>query len=238
MSLVLGIIALLVSFFINPLIGIILAIIGIILGALGIKRKDKIAIAGVIVSIITIVITIILTISSVGMVTSTIDNSRKDLFGLIAQDYINSAKNSVLGDKIECSSTASEDVANQFAKPTNNGDYYLFVSSSENALTSNSTKFSSSLASKAADQTEELVFSGNKSPWANIDTYGYIHIKIEDNQPTYYIALADVDGHGIINEAKDKNIRRDSIEVKNAKVDIDKVLNSIGNSSNYYCHIK
>ncbi len=236
-SLIIGIIALVLTL-LFPIIGIIVSLIGIIVGIIGSIKKEKNSIIGLILSIVALLFGMFIMITSVKSTVSVIDNSRKDLFGDVAKSYINEVKNSLSTDEIICSPNASEDASNQFVKATSNGDYYIFISSSNDTITSKFSSFDSSISSKATEQTAKLLEFGGKSPWENKDVYGYVHFNIENNQKTYYIALADVDGHGIQNEVKYENIIRNNIEVKNVKVDVNKILNSISEDSKYYCHLK
>ena len=114
----------------------------------------------------------------------------------------------------------------------------MFISSNSDIITSKFSSFDSSIVSRIKEQSTYLLPNGNKSPWGDKDTYGYVHFNIENSQNTYYIAFADVDGHGFANELKDQNIKREDIEIKNVKVDMNKVLSSINSESKYYCHIK
>ena len=236
MALVLGIIALVLTF-IFPIAGIIVAIVGIIIGASALKSKDKNAIIGLVLSCIALVLSALFSFTAIKATTSTIDNSRKDTFATLTQNYINSVRNAYLADELECSTTASETGEFKVPDKTANGEYYMFFASSSNAITSNFSSFDSELASKAASNTSELMEFGANSPWGNKEVYGWVHWIKTNEGITYYAALTDVDGHGVSNETKDQNIRRANIEVKNAKADVTKALNSIQNGVNY-CHYK
>ena len=234
---ILGIVALVLAF-LFPILGIIVAVVDLIISIIGATKKDKNAIIGLVLSIIALVFGLFITLTAIKATSSTIDNSRKDSFASTAQNYINAVRNSTLAGEIVCSPNASEEASNQFAEAKNNGDYYFFISSGGNAITSQVSNFDSSIANKAEEQTSELLGYVNKSSWGNKDVYGYIHFNIENNVKTYYIALADVDGHGFATELQDQNVKRVNVETKNVKVDMNKALNSINNDATYYCHLQ
>lgn len=237
MALILGIIAFVLSF-IFPIIGIIVAIVGIIIGASGLKSKDKNVIIGFVLSCIALALSALLTYSTLKATTSTIDNSRKESFSIVAQNYINSVRNAYLSGEIECSTSASETGEFITISPTDNGEHYIFFASNSSAITSNFSGFDSTLATKAADNTTGLMEFGANSPWGNTDVYGWVHWIKNSEGTTYYIALTDVDGHGISTEAKDQNIRRANIEVKDAKANVENALNELKSNGANYCHYK
>ena len=51
-SLILGLLALLITLFINIPAGLVLAVVGIVLGAVGMKQKAKLAVGGLVLSVI------------------------------------------------------------------------------------------------------------------------------------------------------------------------------------------
>ncbi len=234
---IIGIVAIITSF-IFPMIGIIVSIAGVIVGIIGCTKKDKNSIIGLVLSIIALLLGLLMTFVTIKSTENTIDNSRKSMFSTIAKEYINSVNDAVISESVICSTTASEELSNQFTKPTNNGDYYIFISSGENTIIDKFSSFDSNISNKASEQSKELMGYGNKSPWRSKDVYGYVHFNLNNNEYTYSIALADVDGHGISKELEQQNIKRESIETKDVKVDMNKVLKLINDDSNYYCHLK
>ncbi len=230
--------------FISPLIGIVLGVVGLILGFKAKGEKDKLATPSIVLSIVAIIISIVIFVLALMVssksVTRTIDNARKDTFRAVAESYVQAARNANIADEITCSENASESGEFKTARELGVGDYYIFLSTDENAITLNFSEFPKDLASQVEKQTVELLNIGGKSSWQNVDVYGWIHFKNDSsNRTEFYIALTDVSGHGIANEVKILSSTRNDVVLKDAKADVIGTLNTINkNSQTYYCHYK
>ena len=115
----------------------------------------------------------ILMMVAIPTVSRTIENSRKDTFIDMAQQYVSSVRNLWAADSFECGGYTSSAVQS--------GAYYVEVNTT-------------------SDSVPVLLEQGGKSPWGNRDVMGIIGIAVRDDGGTrsvkYYPAL--VDGiHGI-----------------------------------------
>ena len=166
----------------------------------------------------------ILMLVAIPNITRTIENSRRDTFGDIAQSYINAVRTSALQvGELKCckAATCSEYTTNFDAGGV--GDYYVNIGTSS----SNATLYK---------QTLNLMESGGKSSWGNADVVGYVHIVktaisgSTDVKTTYYIALSDTGNHGIptTSEGEDQRIQRTTVQTSGVTV------TNKGASESYY----
>ena len=94
----------------------------------------------------------ILMLVAIPAVSRTIENSRRDTFADVVQNYINTVRNSVLADEMDCGGTT--------VSATPNGNYYFAIATET---------FTGDLATKSyiTTQTNDLMESGGKSSWGN-----------------------------------------------------------------------
>lgn len=169
----------------------------------------------------------ILMMVAIPAVSRTIENSRRDTFGDVAQSYLNAVRNAVLADELMCQSSTEDTTYGTNVAATPEGTYYF--------------KISTDSSDAANQQTTDLMESGGKSSWGNSNVKGYVKWtrKTEANasgsnntntKTEYFVSLADTAGHGTkkiggtetnkdnAGELKDQNIRRQSIDVSGVKV--------------------
>ncbi len=179
----------------------------------------------------------ILMMVAIPAVSRTIENSRRDTFGDVAQSYLNAVRNAVLADELICK-TASDTTGSTNVAATPDATYYFSI----NTATSNTY----------LQQTTDLMESGGKSSWGNADVVGYVMWKRTtstrgsgENETTntnteYYVQLRDKAGHGTKKPIRDQKIKRQSIAVsgltEQQKPDsTDTAVNGISTGPYYEC---
>ena len=95
----------------------------------------------------------ILMMVAIPSVSRTIENSRRDTFADVAKSYVNTIRNSVLADEIECLVPGTTTKTSVGATP--DGVYYYQIDTN-------------------TDGTKDLMESGGKSSWSNSDVGGYV----------------------------------------------------------------
>ena len=155
----------------------------------------------------------ILMMVAIPAVSRTIENSRRDSFATVAQNYINTVRNSVLADEIRCSVGGK----NIVTSATPNGTYYYRLNSDETDTT-------------YYQQTTDLMESGGNSPWGGATVKGTVYwIKEErkigsgsteqnTTKTTYYIKLADTGKHGIDVWTQDQQVKRNAVKTNNVEL--------------------
>ena len=190
----------------------------------------------------------ILMMVAIPAVSRTIENSRRDTFADVAQNYLNTVRNAVLADEIECSLKASEDASNKFT-PVNAlgiGDYYFFLMTDDEVMMATGAKnngLDATIASKAETQTLDLMESGGKSSWANADIVGFVHWKKEaagsETRTSYFVAMTDGAKHGFSAEQRDQKVTRTAVKTSNEEVDLKTLVGTItASATTYYCRYK
>lgn len=129
----------------------------------------------------------ILMLVAIPAVSRTIENSRRDTYADVAKTYINTVRNELLADNLEC---GSEGIS---AAATGDGNYYFAIDSN-------------------AQSTKDIMEQGGKSSWSNARVTGYVRwnkttVPADPEDPdslqkvrtTYYIYLVDEGSHGIDN---------------------------------------
>ena len=151
----------------------------------------------------------ILMMVAIPAVSRTIENSRRDSFATVAQNYVNSVRNAVLADELTCDGT------NVSAVPSDKV-YYLNINTGEG--TSSSTN-------EYAQQSADLMESGGNSPWGSAAVVGIVKwekakvgSKSHSGNWEYSITLVDTGQHGISSFAQDQHIKRAQVSVKGASV--------------------
>ena len=158
----------------------------------------------------------ILMLVAIPAVSRTIENSRRDTFADVAKTYINTVRNAVLADELNCGSVS--------VGATANGTYYF--------------KIATATGSDAYQQTADIMESVGKSSWSNADVEGYV-VWTKDNKKTvpkeggaegetqqiegettstkYKILLVDTGKHGIETETDETAITRSAIKTSTTK---------------------
>ena len=143
----------------------------------------------------------ILMMVAIPAVSRTIENSRRDSFATVAQNYINAVRNAVLADELTCDGVNVSAVQSDKV-------YYLEINSS--TASSNSK----------AQQTADLMESGGNSPWGGATVEGFVKWEksgsSHSGQWEYEITLVDTGKHGISSYTRDQKIKRAQVSVNNA----------------------
>ena len=149
----------------------------------------------------------ILMMVAIPAVSRTIENSRRDSFATVAQNYVNAVRNSVLADELECY-TADSTSTYVTVSATPNGAYYFEIDSD-------------------AQASKDLMESGGTSPWGGSKVTGYVVWEKANRtttgggtqsttETTYKISLVDAGKHGIKTYEKDQNITRAKVVTNGA----------------------
>ncbi len=130
----------------------------------------------------------ILMMVAIPSVSRTIENSRRDTFADNALTYINTIRNAVLADEVKCDMDTSAATKYVTASGTPNGDYYFVIDTTQ-------------------QQTKDIMEKVATSSWGGNDLKGYVKWSKKTNADgrtttTYYVRLADAQGHGIGNIAE------------------------------------
>ena len=198
----------------------------------------------------------ILMMVAIPAVSRTIENSRRDTFADVAQNYLNTVRNAVLADEIECSKTASEAATNKFTtvNAVGIGEYYFFLMTDKTVMTTTGAAnngLDASIANKAETQTLDLMESGGKSSWGNADIVGYVHWIKEaagsETRTSYYVAMTDGAKHGFSAEQRDQKVTRTAVKTSNEEVNLKTVVTTYitgqktqagAATTVYYCRYK
>lgn len=166
----------------------------------------------------------ILMLVAIPAVTRTIENSRRDTFSDVANEYLTAVRNAVLADEIECAYQASgTDWTVASALP--DGIYYFPICTNKGDTTCTDIGEGATLMTKEDIQssTTDLLETGGKSPFGNADVYGYVtwtksskdaHTTqagddTEKKSTTVYkVILQDTGKHGLNKEQEAKNLKR------------------------------
>ena len=147
------------------------------------KRLNK---AGFTLIELLAVITImgILMMVAIPSVSRTIENSRRDTFADNALTYVNTVRNAVMADELTCGTGANA----KTVSATANGTYHFVINTSDQA-------------------TKDIMEKVATSSWGGNDLKGYVKWHKTANASgrtttTYYVRLADAQGHGIGNLAE------------------------------------
>ena len=134
----------------------------------------------------------ILMLVAIPAVSRTIENSRRDTFADVAKEYINTVRNAVLADELECGSGTDKTSVGA----TGDGTYYFQIKTAGN--------------DNIATQTKDIMESGGLSSWSNADVAGYVQWIKSTTTPSgstdqkvttsYSILLVDAGAHGIENK--------------------------------------
>ena len=169
----------------------------------------------------------ILMMVAIPAVSRTIENSRRDTFGDVAQSYLNAVRNAVIADELTC--TVGGKDTNVSATPT--GWYYFEIATADGA--------------GSQQQTVDLMESGGKSSWGNADVHGYVlwhkdyqeAVEATADSPAksakttfeYWVDLRDTGNHGTANGyVRDQKITRAKISGNGASA-----LTTYSGATNY-----
>ena len=153
----------------------------------------------------------ILMMVAIPSVSRTIENSRRDTFADVAKSYVNTIRNSVLADEIECLIPGAATKTSVGATP--DGVYYYKIDTN-------------------ATGTKDLMESGGKSSWSNSDVGGYVvwtkktgatasgDIK---TRTTYAALLVDTGKHGFDTLTLESELKRANVKTAT------ETLNNAGN---------
>ncbi len=153
----------------------------------------------------------ILRLAAIPAVSRTIENSRRDTYVDVVKTYINTVRNAVLADELECILEGETDATSVGAVP--NGTYYF--------------KLGTNSAYDGYQQIKDIMESGGLSSWSNADVAGYVKWikKSSASQQTgetktttdYFALLVDKGNHGMDDEHAEKDITRSKIKTKTEK---------------------
>lgn len=167
----------------------------------------------------------ILMMVAIPAVSRTIENSRRDTFGDVALNYLNTVRNAVLADELDCYEANDNGLATGTGKSFSSlpdGIYIYYLATSDVAagvtVPSGETAFSLGVISAAdvKNSTLDLMESGGKSSWGNNDVYGYViwNKHTTDNNTIkndYAVKLQDTAQHGMTDEKVEKDVKRANI---------------------------
>ena len=131
----------------------------------------------------------ILMMVAIPSVSRTIENSRRDTFADNALTYVNTVRNAVMADELNCGSTT--------VSATANGTYY-FAIDTEN------------------QQTKDIMEKVALSSWGNAKVTGYVQWTKTANSAgrtttTYSVCLEDTGDHGFSGKSEEKDVSRTKI---------------------------
>lgn len=149
----------------------------------------------------------ILMLVAIPAVSRTIENSRRDTFGDLAKEYIQTVRNSVIADELKCGTHGTE-TTYQNVGATTAGHYYFLITTK--ALDEGYVK----------QQTLDLMEKGGKSSWGNNDVVGVVEWNKEANtggvtsgfKTSYKVFLVDAGNHGISSLVGENDLSRSNVE--------------------------
>lgn len=142
----------------------------------------------------------ILMMVAIPSISRTIENSRRDTFADVAKSYVNTIRNSVLADEIECTLPSTGTTVKTSVGATPDGVYYYQINTS-------------------VDGTKDLMESGGKSSWSNSDVGGYVVWTKKSattgdtkTKTTYAALLVDTGKHGFDELTLESNLKRANVK--------------------------
>ena len=147
----------------------------------------------------------ILMMVAIPSVSRTIENSRRDTFADVAKSYVNTIRNSVLADEIECAVPGTVNNVKTSAGATPDGVYYYQINTGDSGTT-------------------DLMESGGKSSWSNSDVGGYVVWTKKTStangdtktRTTYAALLVDTGKHGFDALTLESNLKRANVKTATA----------------------
>ena len=158
----------------------------------------------------------ILMMVAIPAVSRTIENSRRDAFNDVAKTYINTVRNAVLADELECE-VSTGTWTTVAAVPNGTNAYYFPINTA--AIVDGTD---SGTVKQTKTNTSALLESGGKSSWGNADVTGYVKwVKTEVSNggsssdktvsTKYYVQLTDAGKHGISAETEETLMSRNKV---------------------------
>ena len=131
----------------------------------------------------------ILMMVAIPSVSRTIENSRRDTFADNALTYVNTVRNAVMADELNCGSTT--------VSATANGTYYFAIDTD-------------------SQQTKDIMEKVALSSWGNAKVTGYVQWTKSANSAgrtttTYSVCLKDTGNHGFSGYSSEKDVSRTKI---------------------------
>ena len=150
----------------------------------------------------------ILMMVAIPSVSRTIENSRRDAFADLAKQYINTVRNAVLADELNCTINGTT----QSVGATPDGLYYYRIDTTNQG-------------------TKDLMESGGKSSWSNAEIQGYVAWYKKTTaatasangktQTTYATLLVDAGQHGLDRFTLETDISRSKVTTAATKTKYD-----------------
>ena len=150
----------------------------------------------------------ILMMVAIPSVSRTIENSRRDAFADVAKQYINTVRNAVLADELNCTINGTT----QSVGATPDGLYYYRIDTTDQG-------------------TKDLMESGGKSSWSNAEIQGYVAWYKKTTaatasangktQTTYATLLVDAGQHGLDRFTLETDISRSKVTTAATKTKYD-----------------
>ena len=131
----------------------------------------------------------ILMMVAIPSVSRTIENSRRDTFADNALTYVNTVRNAVMADELNCGSTT--------VSATANGTYYFAIDTD-------------------SQQTKDIMEKVALSSWGNAKVTGYVQWTKTTNSAgrtttIYSVCLEDTGNHGFSGYSSEKDVSRTKI---------------------------
>ena len=150
----------------------------------------------------------ILMLVAIPAVSRTIENSRRDTFKNLADEYISTVRNAVIADELKCGTKTAASSTYQNVSATTAGTYYFLVSTKDLDTTNAYIK----------QQTLDLMEKGGKSSWGNNDVAGIVEWTKAANtgvtsgfKTTYKVFLIDAGNHGISTKIEEDSLSRSNV---------------------------
>ncbi len=162
----------------------------------------------------------ILLLVAIPAVSRTIENTRRDTFKDLAKTYINTVRNAIIADELDCGGKS--------VGATTAGSYYFLLGTDKDNFD----------AGKVS-QTLDLMESGGKSSWGNNDVVGMVAWRkvantdtgsgghTEGFKTTYYAFIVDSANHGLDTLLEENSIVRSKI-LTNTAIKYADITNSSG----------
>ena len=194
------------------------------------KNKNGFTLIELLAVITIIGIILLIAIPSIYLI---VENSRRSAFAKLAHTYINAVKSLVITDDIICTNDFGTTWKNISQLPHNHHCYY-------NLQTAENSEYRA--------QTIELIETGGKSPWGQLDILGTIRfykksIEVDGVKETryyYLIRLRDTSWHGTPSTdfIEEEKITKEVIVTKGSRANISSGTGSTPNSRPYLCRLK
>ena len=227
-SIVLAIVALILAYF-NSAGTLIVSMISVGIGVIGITKKDRISLVGILLAMIPLVLVGKNLIRGTEKVTDVVTDAYCDTYAINAKSYIKNVELAVRVNELSCKLNM-EDTEYQKINDLSDGEYYFLIATSKEVLTNTFKDLNPSLAEQISSQTNSLITAPVKSSWGSRDVFGWVHFTKASTSISYSIALTDDFGHGISKEIKANDISGSVVETKDAKANIPEIIQTISSN--------